>query len=163
MDNDWLPTWLRPLGYKTYFTGKFINLFDVVRALRAGGGGKLSACSSSRGAAAWGSQLAQPAVARLHVWYDERWQARARAGGGAVALRVSHPQTLPSPCSPSPCPSLKFTPMQQPGDTANCPKGWVSRHRAGPHGALPAWRERAPRATSQGLTQHPCTRNAGHL
>ncbi|KXZ51604.1 hypothetical protein GPECTOR_12g568 [Gonium pectorale] len=29
LDNDWLPTWLRPLGYRTYFTGKFINLFDV--------------------------------------------------------------------------------------------------------------------------------------
>ncbi|GLC42652.1 hypothetical protein PLESTB_001123900 [Pleodorina starrii] len=29
LDSDWLPTWLKPLGYNTYFTGKFINLFDV--------------------------------------------------------------------------------------------------------------------------------------
>ncbi|GFR52237.1 hypothetical protein Agub_g14771, partial [Astrephomene gubernaculifera] len=29
LDRDWLPLWLKPLGYNTYFTGKFINLFDV--------------------------------------------------------------------------------------------------------------------------------------
>ncbi len=31
-DSQWLPTWLRPLGYRTYFTGKFVNLWDVVGA-----------------------------------------------------------------------------------------------------------------------------------
>ncbi|GLI59401.1 hypothetical protein VaNZ11_001283 [Volvox africanus] len=30
LDADWLPLWLKPLGYNTYFTGKFINLFDVL-------------------------------------------------------------------------------------------------------------------------------------
>ncbi|EFJ48854.1 hypothetical protein VOLCADRAFT_90537 [Volvox carteri f. nagariensis] len=29
LDAEWLPLWLKPLGYNTYFTGKFINLFDV--------------------------------------------------------------------------------------------------------------------------------------
>ncbi|KAG2448680.1 hypothetical protein HYH02_006037 [Chlamydomonas schloesseri] len=29
LDKSWLPLKLKPLGYNTYFTGKFINLFDV--------------------------------------------------------------------------------------------------------------------------------------
>lgn len=32
----WLPTWMKALNYSTYFTGKFINGFNVVSQAGAG-------------------------------------------------------------------------------------------------------------------------------
>lgn len=28
MDQDYLPVWLQQLGYRTYFTGKFLNMLS---------------------------------------------------------------------------------------------------------------------------------------
>lgn len=52
MDREYLPVWLKRLGYTTYFTGKFLNQFGSSHVAKRWGAAGLGRCDDAGGAAA---------------------------------------------------------------------------------------------------------------